>query len=327
MQHLYLFYLFISAIVGVVSLGIVTVDYLRSGIKLLRSYVYFHAAFTALVISELLSNYVSLNLEGVHHVILGFLDYLNVFVAQYALLATFSIFIHAFFNIPQSRIRNHFFFCSALLLCIIEHISRFLFHNEFTDLIGFEIDNLALMLVIFYGFVVGISEYNKCEPDKVHLAKRLLIILGILIPIIIFDLSLYDSAPALYPILYCVFSISFTNHLIKYALDHSRNETDSSLVEIKTVNLPERTTESLLSEELCRQYHITPREQEILPLLIQGSRNNQIAETLFVSLSTIKTHLRNIYAKFNVNNRYELVALLKHGDETLIPKCDDNEQK
>lgn len=53
---------------------------------------------------------------------------------------------------------------------------------------------------------------------------------------------------------------------------------------------------------------LTRREFEVLQLVECGLRNHEIAERLFVSVNTIKRHLDNLYAKFNVNSRTELVA-------------------
>ena len=52
---------------------------------------------------------------------------------------------------------------------------------------------------------------------------------------------------------------------------------------------------------------LTSREIEILELLAQGQKNKIIAERLFVSIDTVKTHLRNIYNKLDVNSRLQAV--------------------
>lgn len=52
----------------------------------------------------------------------------------------------------------------------------------------------------------------------------------------------------------------------------------------------------------------TPKEQEIIHLVREGASNKRIALLLGVSLSTVKTHLRNIFTKANVSNRTELVS-------------------
>jgi DNA-binding CsgD family transcriptional regulator len=55
---------------------------------------------------------------------------------------------------------------------------------------------------------------------------------------------------------------------------------------------------------------LTAREQEVLQFLISGKSNKAIAEDLFISESTVKTHVRNIYSKYNVSGRTELICIL-----------------
>lgn len=56
---------------------------------------------------------------------------------------------------------------------------------------------------------------------------------------------------------------------------------------------------------------LSRREQEILEQLSKGYRYKEIADKLYVSIETVRTHIRNIYEKLHVNNRAE--ALKKTG--------------
>jgi len=48
---------------------------------------------------------------------------------------------------------------------------------------------------------------------------------------------------------------------------------------------------------------LSPREREVLELLVQGQTNREIAEHLFLSVSTVKIHVEHIFAKLNVSDR------------------------
>ena len=50
------------------------------------------------------------------------------------------------------------------------------------------------------------------------------------------------------------------------------------------------------------------REMEVFGLLARGLSNQQIAESLFVSINTVSSHLRHIFAKTSVCNRTEAAA-------------------
>lgn len=56
---------------------------------------------------------------------------------------------------------------------------------------------------------------------------------------------------------------------------------------------------------------LTEREQEVTALACLGCRNYEIAETLGISHETVKTHLQNIFTKFDIRSRKELRLALK----------------
>jgi DNA-binding NarL/FixJ family response regulator len=59
---------------------------------------------------------------------------------------------------------------------------------------------------------------------------------------------------------------------------------------------------------------LTDREREILQLLAEGMRNDDIAAKLYISPQTVQTHVRNILGKLRVHSKLEAVAFaVKHG--------------
>lgn len=55
-------------------------------------------------------------------------------------------------------------------------------------------------------------------------------------------------------------------------------------------------------------FALTAREKEILHLLIEGLNYNMIAERLFISLDTVRNHIRHIYEKLHVHSKSQAVA-------------------
>ena len=55
---------------------------------------------------------------------------------------------------------------------------------------------------------------------------------------------------------------------------------------------------------------LTPKEFEVLQGLYEGKTNQQLADSLFVSVNTIKTHIKNIYEKMNTHTRSETLLLV-----------------
>jgi NarL family two-component system response regulator LiaR len=60
-------------------------------------------------------------------------------------------------------------------------------------------------------------------------------------------------------------------------------------------------------------WDLTEREREVLNLVVQGNSNQKIAETLFISLATVKAHISSILAKLQLSSRAEASAYaIKH---------------
>lgn len=62
---------------------------------------------------------------------------------------------------------------------------------------------------------------------------------------------------------------------------------------------------------------LTKREQEVLRLLTSGCTYNEIAKKLFISINTVKYHLRNIYRKAGTNSKMRLLHTLYDEEDTL----------
>lgn len=59
---------------------------------------------------------------------------------------------------------------------------------------------------------------------------------------------------------------------------------------------------------VTKDYQLTPQEKKVLQLLVDGKSYKMIAAELVVAFDTIKSHIRNIYAKLHVNSGTEAVS-------------------
>lgn len=64
-------------------------------------------------------------------------------------------------------------------------------------------------------------------------------------------------------------------------------------------------------EDFAKTHELSPREIEVLPLIMQGHSNSEIAGILFISENTVKFHVKNILKKSNCANRTELLKQLR----------------
>jgi NarL family two-component system response regulator LiaR len=71
------------------------------------------------------------------------------------------------------------------------------------------------------------------------------------------------------------------------------------------------------NEENLKRTGITKRELEVLELIGQGLSNQEIADRMFVSLNTVKTHIANLFTKLSARRRTQAIQRAK--DLELIP--------
>lgn len=72
---------------------------------------------------------------------------------------------------------------------------------------------------------------------------------------------------------------------------------------------PEIARKVLNSFHKKSKYDLTPQERKVLSLLVVGYSYKMIASELFVSINTVRTHIKNIYLKLHVNCGREAVTL------------------
>lgn len=84
-------------------------------------------------------------------------------------------------------------------------------------------------------------------------------------------------------------------------LYHGDAPISSSIARKILTHLPKQSDDKNKDTE----YHITPREAEILHLLSKGKSYKEISEILFISIRTLKWHVFNIYKKLQADNRTE----------------------
>jgi two-component system, NarL family, response regulator LiaR len=85
----------------------------------------------------------------------------------------------------------------------------------------------------------------------------------------------------------------------------------------KTVIVVPLQAEFTIDEDALKQTGISKREYEVLELMSLGNSNQEIADKLFVSLNTVKTHTSNLFVKLDVKRRTQAIQRAK--ELRLIP--------
>ena len=147
------------------------------------------------------------------------------------------------------------------------------------------------------------SEIKEDEIVRLHLeseVQKSKIIIQYLAIIILVALTLFF-----------VFYIRIRIKNKNQEIDEMRNKIEEYLQHI--AELETENNESIIDKHklIKEKYGLSAREEEVLSLIAQGLKNKEIADKMFVSLSTVKTHTKNIFDKLDVRNRIEAAKKIK----------------
>lgn len=113
-----------------------------------------------------------------------------------------------------------------------------------------------------------------------------------------------------------VFSTEENGKTIKFNVRMVENsEGSDGLSSLFITPINDEQSPDLLYTDFYSQ--LTKREQEITMLMAKGFTNQEISEKLFISISTVKTHIQHIFEKANVSNRTSLLAMMNGNTEEL----------
>ncbi|MEX6064938.1 helix-turn-helix transcriptional regulator [Providencia hangzhouensis] len=100
------------------------------------------------------------------------------------------------------------------------------------------------------------------------------------------------------------FSEKYTQAPLKDAFDIIR-----SMVKLHKDVSPSSVSNHYQNTDMQTRFGLTPRECEVVELILAGKGSPQIAQALFISLGTVKNHRKNIYQKLSINSQVELFNL------------------
>jgi DNA-binding CsgD family transcriptional regulator len=182
--------------------------------------------------------------------------------------------------------------------------------------------NLIYVILYFIGMitVIGLSLGQHKSASQKHACGMLLIVLG--------NIAMWcfgKVIPWNVEFLSVTYFMSAGGVLIEWLMlqdyvhkkdipKYTQAEKKELAIQITTMTMEEKISKVLF--HLKNGENLTPREQEVLELILQHKKRREIGELLYVSESSVKLYTRTLYSKLGVSSREEFYALLTQKNET-----------
>lgn len=302
MIHLEIAYYLVMLLSGVAALAIAALIQKELKSYALLSFLFFYVTFTVTMLLNLVGSYLEGNVPSAanaYHII----KYLENPVSLLILLYASPAMVHAITDDSGSRRKNLAIGLLTIILLLLNYTLS-LFGDSSVNSWRIYSKDVIFILVIVYSQWLLIRHFLSIEdPHARRFFFRLVVVFGFLLPGIFSDTFLLEyTLFKFFPILYAATGVIFTNYFYD-VLKESRLAAESTV--------SERTYRgSFPSEALAQSFSMSPREIEVVALLAEGKSYQDIAEALFISVHTVKSHLRKSYQKLGVKNRIELTAMI-----------------
>jgi DNA-binding NarL/FixJ family response regulator len=163
---------------------------------------------------------------------------------------------------------------------------------------------------------VLILDINMPDKSGIDVSKE---ILSHSHPVRILILTMYDNAvyaQSLHSLGVCGYMLKSSSPEKLFAAIRSVHLGEIVIDETIDLQLGRKTIDAL-QDKLILYKSLTPREEEICRLLVNGCTNSQIEKKLHISIRTVESHRKNAMAKLQLSNRAELVELIEQIDGLL----------
>lgn len=303
MDHLNLFYFFVTFCAGFLILGSLLFYRILNKQRELNYFLFFYATFTLISFLNLLSSYLKINLNNEADILYYFLKHLENPVVLIIILFTTPYFIHHLTNDEKSKSKNVVIGLIAATLIVFNLLFIYLEPGKAENNWRIFIKDTIFLSVILYCVLIITIYYRKLEDsEEKKFFRQIVFLLLLLLPAIISDTFFLEYIRfKFFPIVYVLIGIMFFNYYIKIIREGLQSAGSEN---------PQFTVKKFPKEILGNEYGLTQREIEVVELLREGKAYLSIAEELFISVNTVKSHIKKIYQKLNVGNRMELANLI-----------------
>lgn len=223
------------------------------------------------------------------------------------------LFGYKFLNIPyylpkSKNIGYLLIVLSSLLYLLFFFTKQYLFVS-IADTISF--------FLLTYNWVSGIIIYRKHVFAKFLVFGYSLILFSTTLFILptAWGINMYTSSllsikiGSILEIIILTYAITFRMKILQGENRKFRREIDKFFNNFEKSNEELNESDILKISIAIKRYNLSEREGEVFNLIAKGLTNKKIAEDLFISMNTVKYHIRNIYEKLNINSKNEVIEI------------------
>ena len=223
------------------------------------------------------------------------------------------LFGYKFLNISYYLPKSNVIGFGLLFLAVVNYLLFFITKNY----LFVSIADTFSFFVLLHNWIVGIIIYKKHEFAKFFVIGYSLVLFSAALFILPIDwgLNIYTTSlssikyGSLFEVLILTYAITYRVTILQQENEQYKLEIQQHFKKINMLNTHKNDNKAVTVQELVDEHNLSDREAEVLPLIFAGYTNQKIADELFVSLNTIKFHVRNIYKKLNIKNKKEAIDL------------------
>lgn len=189
----------------------------------------------------------------------------------------------------------------------------------------------CLNIIVLINAIVETTRFNQISPIYLIGQFGTVFFGGVLFGTALFSGAAFLQGRVDAPVMYiaCMVAVvlcAFLQIKVNYLIYPFEPIIDDDMDEDVRAQIEEEGTRRIAYrqrvEAVCEKYRLSPREREVLRILLKGRDAKYIMDTFYISQSTAKTHIYNIYRKLDVHSRQELLDLVDETepDATALPE-------
>ncbi len=300
MKHFFVIFYFLLFSISISTIGLFLFAYTKFKLKTILYYTLFLISMAVFFLSYILSFYIYTNTREGISILSKLIECVNALSAAtmtyYLIVFALMAFYFVNMGIP---VKIRYLIFSFSLFTFVFFLLNFFRHNV--------IFTAAIYVILFSTLILCIVILIKAktvenEPGHMPGRKAFINMCIVFLSISPLDSVFRNMEPfqeyhlpfgfVAFPLLYLGWHILSIYLGVKYYLENS---------------IKDKAVEIELNDTFINNFGITKREKEVVLLLIKGCSYDEIAATLNISITTVKTHVSNIYKKTNNKNKIELL--------------------